>query len=527
VAVEEVAVEEVAVEEMAVEEVAVEEEMRVAADATSVDEPVAVEDVVVVEEGLAEDVEPVLELASDENEGSAEVMQEAVVTIEEAPASSELAVTGNQGDELARAPTAEKAETVEEAMEELAVVEPPAAEVEVATETMAEAIDQLASEEPVDVSSIAETECPALDCSEEGQETIAELRIESIPLADSPVICTLRAPEEYLPYDLTAVDALRWEIFADGIPRPSRRRPVPLSSDVEDATLAATELVVEAEGTTEELPLIPAPVMDEEPQASVVAIESLVSEEVAVATAPMVVEDASRAGEASPAFPIECLLDEVVWQTTEALRPQGWLASQLQPAAVGENLAAAIRGAEDTSVQWLRSLAHRLPAQPAMVGPAAPVQPVAPAPTAVVLNDASTATSEEVAEGAPPTVCCPMEAMVDATGHAVVTQPSIDCEVREGRNFAALGTDDEPASPEVSVAAIERHDDTAVGQVLPSEVAEASTNEPSKAVVEVASIEELEIDENLSAVLEFVRSLANPFQARIANGGKETDTIAR
>lgn len=395
----------------------------------------AVEEVAEVAEPAMEEIAEVFEAPAPAVEEIAEVMEAVEPAIEEIAEVEVVEAAEPTIEEIAEVEVAEAAEPAIEEIAEVEVVEVAAPAAEEIAEVMEAA--EPAIEEIAEVAEIAE---PAVEVTE------AQLA----RLMDAPIICTLRDPEEYLPYDLTATDALQWQIFADGIPRPSRSVQIPLRLDAESPTAPAEEVAVSVE-IPGDLDAIDCG--EVEPYASAIWNDSPAAEQVAVAEP---VAEEAVAVEAVAGSSMECLLDELVWQTSDALRPDGWLRSSVQPEAIGERLLSATQFAGRQADSLLNQLAQQMLVQPALVGPPAPAAAPAAAPfdapeDFVVLDQRDT-----------PQVCCPLE------------------DFSNELEFADAGHDD-----------------------LES------------------------IDENLQAVLDFVRSIASPFQPRIANGGQETDTLAR
>ncbi|QDS93259.1 hypothetical protein FF011L_20210 [Roseimaritima multifibrata] len=356
-----------------------------------------------------------------------------------------------------------------------------AAEVEAAESAaldaaLAIALERLAIEEPIDVPPLRDE---AAEASPVAVATKAPMK--KAPLNDSPVICTLRAPEEYLPYDLTAADALRWQVFAGGIPVPQRRLRIPNQP-------AATDSIVHNESS---LHALYGP--GEEPLASVVPPKPSV---VATAAEPQ-----------GPMIPMDCLLDELVWQVSGALAEEGWLRENLQAESIGTQLPGLVFAARHQASEILVQIGQQFPVAPAIVGP-----PAAPQALAVALEIPAQVGPPQIIPDSVvivspymPSVCCPIQNEADER---------VDCEAepagRLADNVESTDSryDDGFDFEENFLAKLDRQDDDALTQATP---------QPSKE----------EIDANLQEVLDLVRSLANPFRNRIADGANETDTIQR
>lgn len=412
----------------------------------------------------------------------------------------------------------------------------------------AEEVAPLGEDAAAEVAVVDEPEStlPAIEVVTEVVEQVEELvdgQPRAMPevarLMDAPIICTLRDPEEYLPYDLTATDALEWQIFADGIPRPRRELQIPLAADTAMAEFAKEEPVthelVEHEPAAEELFAQPT-----QPEASAAVEQPLVATELdkiddgriepfasastaaAVASAPEPAQSILDAALARQVGSLDCLLEDLKWRAGEALAEDGWLRTRLQPAHFGARLYSASYRAVDEAQSLLASLGEQLPAAaaaPALVGPPAPQADALAVEMAPAAEPAASVAAVEVAEPAEsslavviedrrdtPTVCCPLEDFADVYEYS---------EAEEA--FAAVETDrSEPAASELV-----QLDAPEVGDA----VAEAGSDGDLGAALAAERLEE--IDANLQAVLDFVRSISSPFQPRIANGGQETDTLAR
>lgn len=387
------------------------------------------------------------------------------------------------------------------------------------------AIEQLASEEPLDV---AATEPPLKQPQPPTEATTAKQNhdatagdeavaskdadaasaadLAAVPFNDAPIICTLRAPEEYLPYDLTPTDSLRWQLFADGIARPERVVPRSVARETEPAPAEEESADVAAD-------LFVCPWMhlvgeDEEPFASVVAPEAAESSapEVVATEQPVELARPPHVTETTPAFSVACAIDELVWQAGEALRPQGWLRARLAPESIGRQLARVVTRGQQQAAGWVQVIASRLPvAPPAPAGGALAVKPDAAEPDAAEPAEAPEAAAE-IAGAAEP------EAFFSLLDESHPTEPAETIAVEpveeEPYFFSLFDAEDavmEPAGPqEIAVPAL-------VGPVLPQPAPEP----------------EVDYDAELERVLEFVRALTDPFRRRIANGGQETDRIAR
>lgn len=216
---------------------------------------------------------------------------------------------------------------------------------------VAKKLDALAGEEPVDVVSDEAAGTP------EKGEAIGSFTVmvptfavdepavpESETSSDSPVVVTLVQQEEYLAYDLTAIDRMKLRIFPYGIPRYQARLQIPMQSG-------------------------------DSPEGVVDASSAEAATERTVAPETKAVEHS---------IPIDCLLDELVWRASTTLRAGSPFRQSLHPHRIGANLARLTGSVSEGAEQWIAALI-----------------PVAP-PNGDVLN-----APQPIQLAGQPSVCCP------------------------------------------------------------------------------------------------------------------------
>ena len=193
----------------------------------------------------------------------------------------------------------------------------------------------------------------------------------------SPVIATLPQAEEYLPYDLAALDRLQLRLFPYGLPH----------------FLGPLMPLVHARSNTEDA------------QAEVAQAEVAEAEIAAEAGRPLdddAAPTASLAADIPLGPPVDCLLDDLFWHANQLMDHDAAVRRMLQPYELGRRLARFSHSSATVADRWVPRLAAAVaPRQPVLVGPPRP-----PAAAANLLVLTPTATPQ-AASSAAPSVCCP------------------------------------------------------------------------------------------------------------------------